>query len=256
MSSADSTNVAPPAAIVPPPAPRDVTPTASRRAWNEPRVHFWWIVAIGLVLGATFLAAQIVVTWNDDARLIRSGKRIDATVWLYGARVKGRPISPEDSATIEFQWNGQPVILTNQRITGREEKTFAGDTIPIYVDPDDPQHWTARSSPASLPKLLIGAMSLVAVAAILALVGVAQRRGVLATWRTGDARQAAIVETSQTALAPRSRLVRCALTDSTDRRLITVYVPHRVANFQPGDPLWVIMPPGRPDKALAAASFV
>ena len=149
MSRADSTNPPPPAIPAPPPpAPRDVTPAASRRAWNEPRVHFWWIVAIGLVLGAAFLAAQEIVSWNDDARLIRNGTRIDAVVWLYGARVKGRPIGPEDSAILEFQWNGQPVVLTNQRITGREDKTFAGDTIPIYVDPNDSQNWTARSAPA------------------------------------------------------------------------------------------------------------
>ncbi|HEV2296089.1 MAG TPA: hypothetical protein VGR35_19750 [Tepidisphaeraceae bacterium] len=238
----------------PAPAPRDVTPAASRRAWHEPRVHFWWIIALGLVAAAAWLAVQHLVTWNREASLIRSGTKVDAVVWLWGARVEGRPIGPEDVATLEFEWKGQPQVLGGQRLV-REVPTFSGETIPVYVDPDNPRRWTARAAPPPLGKLMIGSAALVVVAALLAAVSVFKRRGVIATWRDGEARRAVVVETSQSALAPRSRLVRCALTDGGDKRLIHVYVPHRAATLQKGDPLWLIMPPERPDKALAAVSF-
>ncbi len=239
----------------PPPAPREVTRAASRRAWHEPHVHFWWIVAIGLVGAALWIAVAQTITWNRDARLIRGGTRVDAVIWPAGARVKGRPIGPEDAMTVEFHWNGEPVAFSNRRLIGRGTPTISGETIPIYVDPQDPTNWTARSSPPSLVKLMVGAFAIVAVAGVLSLVSVLKRRGVLSTWRNGEARQAAVVETSQTALAPRSRLVRCALTDGSDRRLINVCIPHRVAHPQPGDGLWLVMPPGKPDKALAAMMY-
>jgi hypothetical protein len=242
-------------AATPPAAPRTVTPAASRRAWHEPRVHFWWIVAIALVVAAVSLAAQELLAWDADARLIRSGTRIDAVVWLWGARVKGRPIGPDDQSTVEFTWSGQPQVITNARIVGRDEITFSGQTIPIFVDPQNPTKWTARTRPAPILRMLMGAMSLACVAAILVLVSVIKRRGVLSVWRTGEPRRAAVVETAQTALAPRSRLVRCAQTEGNDRRLINVYVPHRAADPQPGDVLWLIMPPGRPDKAIVAMLF-
>jgi hypothetical protein len=246
--------VAPPAP--PPPAPRQVTPAASRRAWREPRVQFWWAVAVGLLLAGAFLAARELVAWNADARLIRGGTKVDAVVWRSGTKIKGRPLDPNETATVEFHLNGQPQVLMNQRMVGREnEKTFSGETIPIYVDPEDPTKWTARAQPAPLLRTLAGTVALACVAAALLLVSAIKRRGVLAVWRGGEARQAAVVETSQTALAPRSRLVRCALTDGADRRLINVYVPRRAADPQAGDVLWLIMPPARPDKAIAAMLY-
>ena len=238
----------------PPASPREVTAAASRRAWHEPRVHFWWIVAIGLLLGATFLAGQHLVAWRQDVWLIRNGTKLDAVVWPAGARVKGRPINRDEYAHIEFTWNGQLRQLTWQRWT-RQEGAITGETVPIYVDPNDPENWTANVTPPPLAKSMIGASALVGVAAVLLLIGVARRKEVLGIWRNGEARLAAVAERTPAALAPRSWLVRCALVEGKDRRLITVYVPRRLATPQKGDALWLIMPPGKPGKAMAAMSF-
>jgi hypothetical protein len=245
-------SAAPPSVVAP--APREVTPAASRRAWHEPRVHFWWIVAIGLLAGAAFLAGQQLVAWRADVWLIRNGTKLDAVVWPAGARVKGRPIEKDDYAHIEFTWKGELRQLTWQRWT-RQQGAITGETVPIYVDPDDPENWTANITPPPLAKSLIGAASLVGVAIVLLLISVARRKGVLGVWRDGEARLAAVVERTPAALAPRSWLVRCALAEGNDRRLITVYIPRRLATPQKGELLWLIMPPGKPDKAIAAMSF-
>jgi hypothetical protein len=79
---------------------------------------------------------------------------------------------------------------------------------------------------------------------------------VLRIWRDGEARLAAVAERTPAALAPRSWLVRCALAEGKDRRLITVYIPRRLGTPEKGDALWLIMPPGKPDKSIAAISFV
>ncbi len=240
----------------PPPAPpRAITAAASARSWHEPRVHFWWIVALALLAAAAYLAIQQFSEWNAEAQLFRGGTRVDAVIWRSALRVKGQPIEPGVPVELVFDWNGQQTRATLQRFTGRERDTFQGETISIRVDPKDPQRFTVRSELPPLVKLLMGAISLAVVAALLLAVGFLKRRSVLTTWRAGEAHQASVVEIEQTALAPRSRLVRCALTGGRDRRLINVYVPRRVGDFQPGETIWLVMPPGRPDKALAAASF-
>jgi hypothetical protein len=71
----------------------------------------------------------------------------------------------------------------------------------------------------------------------------------------GEARLAAVVERTPAALAPRSWLVRCALAQGNNRRLIIVHIPRRRATPQKGELLWLVMPPGKPEKALAATSF-
>jgi hypothetical protein len=240
----------------PPASPRELTPAAARRAWREPRVQFWWAAALGILAAAAFVAVGETITWNDDARLLREGTKVDAVVWPSGARIKNRPVGPQDFVTVEFTWNGQQKVLTGQRLDGRDGQTITGEPISIYVDAKDPDHWTARTSPPSLARMLVGAMTLALIAVLLLLVSVVRRRGVLGVWRDGEARLAAVVQAGPAALAPRSWLVRCALAEGKDRRLITVYIPRRLATPQKGDALWLIMPSGKPGKALAAMSFV
>jgi len=194
---------------------------------------------------------------SSDLRLIKTGTRVDdAVIWLTGARVKGRPIGEQDGVIVEFKWKGEDVAIRGRRLAGWTDGILSGEVRTIYVDPNDSTNYTARTEPPPMGRLLIGPMLLCAFAAVLLALSIVKRRGVLAIWRNGEAREAAVVETKQTALAPRSRLVRCALTAGNDRRVINVYVPHRAGNPQPGETIWILMPTGRPEKAVAAASFV
>ncbi len=240
----------------PPPAPRNVSPRASRRAWNEPRVYFWWLIGILLLTAAAYLGVEQGLQWASDTSLLRSGKRVDALIWWReGARVKNRPIEYGQTITVVFPWDSRE-IAAHGRFALRGAQIVTGQTIPIYVDPKNPQHWTAHTKAPSLARQMIGAALLMSVAVVVFIISFALRRRVLITWRDGEAWLAAVIQTQQTALAPRSQVVRCALLESSDRRAITVYVPRAAASLERGDKLWLIMPPGRPDKSIAGMLYV
>jgi hypothetical protein len=87
-------------------------------------------------------------------------------------------------------------------------------------------------------------------------VSLAQRSRTVRVWRDGEARRAIVVESHQTALAPRSRLVRCTPADEGDNRVVQVYVPAgAAADLQAGDELWLLFPPAGRGRPVAAAWF-
>lgn len=82
------------------------------------------------------------------------------------------------------------------------------------------------------------------------------QRRVIRTWRNSGALEYAVVSTTRSALAPLSHLVRCEpISVGADRRLVTVYLPARFAKPAPGEVLWIMHPPGRPQASIAAAAY-
>jgi len=45
------------------------------------------------------------------------------------------------------------------------------------------------------------------------------------------------------------------LVNHADKRLITVFIPHAIAQLAPGDSLYLIVPPNRPHRALPAMLY-
>ena len=83
-----------------------------------------------------------------------------------------------------------------------------------------------------------------------------QRAKALRTWRDGAAVPALVVESRQTAVAPKSRFVRCTPADRSDNRIVGVFVPQSAArDLRPGDALWLVFPPGGRGRPVAAAWF-
>jgi hypothetical protein len=239
----------------PPPPPRELNAAAASRAWRDPRVAFWGFVAVLLIAAAAYLAVGQYWSWSYEAKLIKSGSRVDATVWHVGTQMRNRLIQVNEPVQIIFHWKGEERRITDRGLAGVRPGMTTGSTIPIMVDPNDPRRYTARLEPQSLATLLIGPMILLPVALLLLAVSFLQHRSVLRILRHGQALQASVIDTARSALAPRSQLIRCALLGVNDRRVISVYVPNRAGALQPGDALWLIMPPGKPHKALAAAAF-
>src|SRR5207237_7920866 len=116
-------------------------------------------------------------SWNQEARLIRNGSRIEAEVmhWeIGGIAPKGKVVSAETPVDLEYRFNGQTYRVHGQ-LAGRKEQIVTRTMVPILIDPANPDHWTARMQPGSLAQELLSAMLLAPIVVVLFAVAVAQR---------------------------------------------------------------------------------
>jgi hypothetical protein len=138
-------------------------------------------------------------------------------------------------------------------LAGREEFVAAKDTVRIFVDPDDPNDWTARTRPGSIAPRLMGAGIALVAGFIAFLISWISRARVLRVWRDGEAVESIVIEGRYTALAPLAPLVRCTPRAEDDHRIFTVYSPARGGRFERGEPIWLLAWPNRAAGAEAAS---
>ena len=245
------------APVAPPPdAPRPLTPRARRRVWAEPHVRFWWALTL-VVLGiGVYVGTTQWLVWSREVRLIRSGRVVDAEIMTAsGLSSRWQQLPPNVVVTIKYEVDGK-VYDQMGYLKGRTEFIQVRSKVPIRIDPADPDQWTARTEPAWLLQELTGAIVVLPVFVALAGVTLLQRARVARVWRDGEATRAIVVDSRQTALAPRSRLVRCTPADARDNRVVQVYVPAGAASgLHPAEELWLLFPPGGRGNPVAAAWF-
>ena len=249
--------VAPVLASAPPDAPRPVTPRVRRRAWTEPHVRFWWLLTLAMLVIGVYVCGREFLTWSREARLVREGRVVEAEVTRAGGLSSrlGHRLPPNTVVTIQYEVDGK-TYQQDGYLSGRKDYIQVHGKVPIRVDPADPSDWTARTEPPVLAQQLTGAAVVLPAVVVLAVVALLRRVMTLRTWRHGQATVALTVESRQTALAPRSRLVRCAPADRGDNRVVGVFVPSSAArDLRPGDLLWLVFPPGGRGRPVAAAWF-
>ena len=236
----------------PPAPPRPLTARARRRAWTEPRIRFWWMLALALLAIGFYLLIWQYLAWRQDSRLIASGTQIPATVQsVQGITFAGKKYQGEEGPIqLRYQWQGQTYDVTVPSIPGVWLEI--GKPIPIRIDPAHPELWTARFTPAPLLHQLIGAILALPIGLLLLAISFWLWARVLRTWREGDAQAALVIAARHTALAPRSWQVQCTPADQSDKRLLTVFAPPEVHPVT-GATIWLLaLPAGR---ALAASWF-
>lgn len=236
----------------PPPPPREITPAARRRAWMEPRVRGWWLAGAAVAAIAVYFAVTQYLGWRSKASLITDGVVVEAEVLRADSpNIHGRVINPGEMALIRFEHNGRTI----EKNATFKMRLPAGELRPVHVDPNDPDRWTLETEVPPLSRELVVLWFNIPLIPLAALVAWVRHRGVLNIWRNGEAHRAIVVDSRSTAFSPRSRNVRCTLADVADKRLITVTIPVQKQSVSPGEALYLIAPPGRYDKAVAAASF-
>lgn len=237
-----------------PPAPRELSARARLAAWKHPNVRFWWLVSAALLLGMGYLLVMQSMEWSQEVDLVRNGKVVDATVFEAGVKLKDKPVPALSDVDLTYKYNNQTYKVTGP-LAERNGLLMNGQTISIRIDPNDPRTWTNRTQPPAFTSKLFAPLLLSPPLAIALIAAWISRRRILTIWVNGEARQAVAMDTKQTPLAPLSHVVRCALADSTDKRLIHVYVPHRLGKVVKGQALWLITHPNNPQRAILAAVF-
>lgn len=233
--------------------PRDITPAVRRRAWGDPKVRLWWLIALAMLVIALVLAVMNYREWSRLARAIDSGVTVPAHIdGAAGDPRKDRAVAATDVVGISYEYNGRKFVNVLGVLGSRNPPYRVGETITIHIDPDDPGNWTVRSSYPTLALAMIGPILVLPVAVICGLIALAARRAVLKTYRDGRLADAVVSANRQTPLAPRSRAIECSL--ATGSRSMEVFVPGSLSHLQEGDAVTVLLPPGR-GRPLAAAWF-
>jgi hypothetical protein len=238
------------------PPPRAITPHVRRRALTEPHVRSWWLLAGVLLAIGAYVGGREYWVWSREVRLIRAGQLVDAEITSGAGLVqRWQRVPPNSLVTLRYQVDGKTYDVTGY-LQGRTEYILLRSTIPVHVDPANPSVWTARTEPAGLVQQLTWALVVLPAFVAILVIGLWQRARLLRVWRDGEMHDAIVVDGRQTALAPKSRLLRCTPADAGDKRVVEVYLPgSRAADVRPGDLIRLIFPPGGRGRPVAAAWF-
>jgi hypothetical protein len=210
-----------------------------------------------VAIAVWFFVQQLRVYLNEQ-RLIRSGVQVMAVIEGAGGDNRSGHEAPPDSACgLTFTLNGQTVHVDapNGLVTKDNQYIHNGEKIPLRVDPRDATIWTEREQPEPMSRRMIAGAVILPVLLATLLAALFLRRRILRIWRDGDAQAYVVVDVKHTALAPLSFAVRCALHTGHDNRLITVYIPNRLAQPTPGGILWLIRPRNKSTPAIAALAY-
>jgi hypothetical protein len=201
----------------------------SRRLWAEPQVRGWLLFTVVLLLGSVFLAARSISEWREETRVVRSGLVVQAVAWHSGgAKVKGMSLASGSLVDIEYKHEGKTYKATGQlHRTGQEYVSL--EPFDIRIDPQSPEDWTNRTDAPPVIEKMMGAMITALVAAICAVITLVLRGLWGALWVHGEQVTARVIGQGQSALAPQSAALRCALRSGKTERLVTVYVPQNAA---------------------------
>lgn len=260
----EDASVGQPAAAVeapPPEAPRARTKPGARRSWGEMRVRVWWLCAAGLLVVTGYVVVSEAARALADRELVEKGVKVQATVteidrgegFITRENYSARPDEGGQFALKFTLPGGQPHTVRG-RLKAQRDTVAVGDKLPLFVDRVQPNRWTDRRE-MNWNEVFIGAYILTPAVALLAAVGVLKRMGVLKVWRHGEAVRATVVEVRNSPLAPLSRLVRMAQPDSRDARVFVGLIPVSSGVPEVGDSIWVVMPPGKPGKAIVAKLY-
>jgi hypothetical protein len=193
----------------------------------EPRVRFWGVATVVLLLIAIGYTVGAFHDWQIEADLINHGTLVQATINEAGGGIARRVIAEDAAWDVKFPLNGQTQVETGYP-PYTDERRYNGDVIPIHVDPNNPEHWTNRPTPPPLGQRLIGLPFILGMAVIcflFAIIRAMRLRGICAAGIIGEAR---ILSLGQSALAPRSYAVRCVWADERSRSIYSVFVSRRV----------------------------
>ena len=213
-------------------------------------------MSLAMLLIALWFVVLRVYASQSDRWLIHHGVRVEADILDVDGNTLKKQYDPQENLPFRMTWrmpDGRTHTI-NQRLKAQKHPLGPGKKVPLYVDPNNLDHWTDRTEISWAEDTLIGIMLL---PVILLLFGIAffNRHQTLQAWRNGPSIHASVVEIKHSATAPRSRILRMVLANYHDQRIFTTLIPTRRSGYQPGDIVWVIIPSTTPRWAILAELY-
>lgn len=252
-----------PAATALPPPPRPVNARAARRSWNERSPRLWLILLLLVTAATAYFVVDRVLRAREERSLIQAGRKVMAKLEsIEGSTVVGRAFSRRDPLPVTLLIpppegsTEAPRRVDGRLIGGIDGMVKIGDDLEIRVDPADPARWTDRAQPKPWSTELTVVYGLVPLVVLLAAAALFARARVLSVWKHGEEATGTVIDASQSAIAPLSRVVRFVLSDGEgdDNRVYTVLCPADEVP-PPGEPIHLVLPRGNPSRAIAAGLY-
>jgi hypothetical protein len=248
--------ISPPTAPAPASPPRELSAKASKRAWAEGRVRAWWLCGAVVLAVTTFYGISQTLNWWNDRKLITQGIAVDANIDEANGSTLQRKFLREEPVKVKLSFTLPDG--TKQQVEGQLRPpgpaVTAQTPLPIHYDPKNPKRWTERSQLAPWAREMTVVWMILPVLALLFLIAFLQRRRMLGIWRNAPAAQAVVVDSRQTSIAPRSRVLRYALREG-DRRVCQTLYPLNAGLPEPGETIWIIAPPEAPHRGIVAKLY-
>ena len=131
-----------------------------------------------------------------------------------------------------------------------------GGDMDLRVDPNDHSNWAEMGKLPSLTQQFMAVFLLLPLILILLAVAQWQRMKVLKVWRNGKLREAVVVDSKHSSIAPRSRVCRYTIVDGDDRRVFQTLYPTKHGVPQRGDVLKMIVLPEKPGRGVVAELYL
>jgi len=194
-----------------------------------------------------------------DRRLLSSGDKYDATVVeIEGQSRPGAKVPRSASPRVRLRFtppDGDTRTVEGSLAPSLTGTVEVGGTVPIRVNPTDPAIWTDRTEPRSLAAELSMALIFTPIALATIAVVLLRRRGVLNIWRHGNPAVAHVVGMQHSPLAPKSRQLRYALNEGSDRRVCAMLYPVSAGLPAVNDEMLLIIARDNPAKAVVAKLY-
>jgi hypothetical protein len=242
-----------------PPAPRAVTARAARRSWNEAPVRVWEILTVIVLASITYFATTHLSRALRDRWLIEHGTPVQAHVDAANSmKQSSRPFDRRQTIIADLSYaapDGRKIAVQGQ-LSPADGVLYIGQTIPLRIDPSEPERWTDRPDPPPWLAEMTAVLFLLPLLLLAVLMMLWTRWRTLNLWRRGEPAVAVVVDTKQSSIAPRSRVMRYALRDGADRRVFSTLAPYAMGPLEPGDEVMILHAPGNPGRAVVAELYV
>ena len=259
----DSASIGSPALSDPPaPPPRPLTGHLRYRALAAKPVSMLLLTSLIIVLACAYTARHHFRDWARIRRLKTIGRSVEAVVTdIFRARPRG-----ERGAALEYvQFEFHPLQAPQtEPVTGRRlhslfnEPLRLGSRLTVAYDPAKPEEFFCPQVDDSsvVVRLSVQLVFLIAVALLLFL-AVVRYFILLNVAGHAPAHPGTIAAVRTSAQGAFSRLVVFTFRFADRTFVLKRVVPVRLTQrFSVGDPVWLLVPPRRPSRAIIAAAFL
>jgi hypothetical protein len=245
-----------------PAVPRPITARGRRRAWVEQPVRVWMILCALLLVGIGYVLVDELPDGIAERRIIYHGQQVTATLKDIGEVHDGdtrhtvRTDASIDERTVTLVYPGGPPDGSMRVLeTSRFQDKRPGDLVDIRFDKLHPEDWTDRTEPLPWSARLTIVWMLLPMLVVTVGMMLFRKQQLLRIWRQGQPTVATVVDSRQSAIAPRSQLIRYTIDDSADRRVYSTFFPNAAGSIEKGDQIMMLALPEKPGRAIVAGLY-